>query len=95
MNLTVRRGVPYACDLSADSDPILKVLRVTCASARHLFHVVYNRATARGTARADGFSCRYEKGTAIPQMGGGEVDCRARNRRHALRLVEMFWTPPR
>jgi hypothetical protein len=68
---------------------------VTCASARHLFHVVYNRATAKGTALADGFMCRYDKRTAIPEMGGGEVDCRARNRHHALRLVEIFWTPPR
>ena len=95
VKLTVRRGVAYACDLTGDGDPILKVLRATCASARHLFHVVYNRATTRGTARADGFICRYDKRTAIPAMGGGEVDCRARNRRHALRLVQMFWAPPR
>jgi hypothetical protein len=95
VKLTLRRGVAYVCDLTGDSDPLLKVLRVTCASARHLFHVAYNHATARGTARAEGFICRYDKRTTIPAMGGGEVDCHARNRRPALRLVQMFWTPPR
>lgn len=95
VTLAVRHRVPYACDLTADSDPVIKVLRVSCAYARHLFHVAYNRATAHHAAGAGGFKCHFIKGTAIPAMGGGEVDCRAHNRHHALRLVQIFWAPPR
>lgn len=95
VKLTIKRGVPYACDPTGNSNPDLTVLRVSCASARHLFHLVYDRATVKGTARAEGFRCRYDKHTAIPEMGGGKVDCRARDPRHRLRLVDMYWTPPR
>lgn len=93
--ITVRRGVPYPCDPTDASDPELTVLRIGCRSALRLFHLVYERAVHHGTARADGFRCRYLKGTAIPAMGGGEVRCRGRDRRGRPMVADMFYAPPR
>jgi hypothetical protein len=95
VRLSVRRGVPYACDPSGNSDPSLTVLRISCAAALRLFHVVYNDALKHGSTTADGFACHYRQGTAIQGMGGGEVACRARDARHRLRVDDMFYAPPR
>jgi virginiamycin B lyase len=95
VKLTAKRGVPYACDPTGNSDPDLTVLRISCAAALHLYHLVYRRAISRGTASAEGFSCRYHKNTAIQGMGGGEVTCRAQDRHGRPRVDDMFYAPPR
>jgi hypothetical protein len=95
VELTAKRGVPYACDPTGDSDPDLTVLRISCAAALHLYHLVYRRAITRGASSAEGFSCRYHKNTAIQGMGGGEVTCRAHDRHGRPRVDDMFYAPPR
>jgi streptogramin lyase len=95
VNLTAKRGVPYACQPTGDRDPELTVLRVSCTAALRLYHLVYRRAITNGTASAEGFDCRYQKHTAIEGMGGGEVACRARDRHGRPRLDDIFYTPPR
>jgi hypothetical protein len=93
--LTVRRGIPYACDPGGDADPELTVLRISCRAALHLYRHVYTPAIRHGSVTAGGFSCRYLKGTAIQGMGGGEVACRGRDRRRRLRGADMFYALPR
>ena len=87
--------MPYACDPTENSDPDLTVLRISCAAALHLYHLVYRRAISRGTTSAEGFSCRYHKNTAIQGMGGGEVTCGAHDRHGRPRVDDMFYAPPR
>jgi hypothetical protein len=95
VKLTAKRGVPYACDPTGNSDPELTVLRISCAAALHLYHLVYRPAITKGTVSVEGFSCRYHKHTAIQGMGGGEVTCRARDRHGRPRVDDIFYTPPR